>query len=109
MTKVRIEENGPNILFECTGHAGYGEKGKDIVCAAVSVMCQTFAQLCMELEQERKIQVDEAYIGPGRLRIAITDPDGCTVYPVQMLGIGFSGLCGEYPENVSFTTKKGAD
>jgi uncharacterized protein YsxB (DUF464 family) len=106
MTKIYIAEIGPNVLFECTGHSGYGEKGKDIVCAAVSILSQTFALLCMELEQERKIQVNEAYIGSGRIRISIKDSDGCTMYPVKMLKTGFSRLCEEYPENVSFTTEK---
>lgn len=32
-----------------TGHAGYGEPGKDIVCAAVSVLVQTLAASAKQL------------------------------------------------------------
>jgi uncharacterized protein YsxB (DUF464 family) len=33
-----FERNGALCGFECEGHSGYGEKGSDIVCAAVSAM-----------------------------------------------------------------------
>lgn len=34
-----------------TGHAGYAEAGKDIVCAAVSVLTVTLAEKLREIEQ----------------------------------------------------------
>ena len=33
--------NGRNVGFDCTGHAGFAEEGKDIVCSAVSAVTQT--------------------------------------------------------------------
>ena len=35
--KVSIKNNKYNS-FSCTGHAGYGYKGNDIICAAVSTL-----------------------------------------------------------------------
>lgn len=35
--KVSIKDNN-YYSFSCTGHAGYGYKGNDIVCAAVSTL-----------------------------------------------------------------------
>ena len=44
MTKLfyEIEEHGFRI--ECEGHAGYEEKGKDIVCAGISTLLYTLAE-----------------------------------------------------------------
>ena len=40
MTKITIyrNENREVERFTCTGHAGYGEYGTDIVCASISVL-----------------------------------------------------------------------
>ena len=42
MTKVKITKQGQSIVCcECDGHTCYGEKGEDIVCAALSSIVQT--------------------------------------------------------------------
>lgn len=35
---VKKKKNGRYAGFVCTGHAGYGHSGTDIVCSAVSVL-----------------------------------------------------------------------
>ena len=42
MIKIRKLKNGVIIR----GHAGYAEPGKDIVCAAVSILVATFINIC---------------------------------------------------------------
>lgn len=38
------ERNGSKIFcFSSAGHAGYGPKGADIVCASLSILCATLA------------------------------------------------------------------
>ena len=37
MINITIYDNG----FEIEGHAGYAQKGSDIICAAVSALSQT--------------------------------------------------------------------
>ena len=41
--KVHVDPFGGYRLIEISGHAGYDEYGKDIVCAAVSALAQTMA------------------------------------------------------------------
>ncbi|MFW5780245.1 MAG: ribosomal-processing cysteine protease Prp [Bacillota bacterium] len=42
MIKVKIIHKGNNIqTIESSGHSGYGQRGKDIVCSAVSAVIQT--------------------------------------------------------------------
>lgn len=43
MIQVTYNEAGDEMILRAEGHAGYAEKGKDIVCAAVSVLMQTLA------------------------------------------------------------------
>ena len=37
ITRIKNEQ-GENVGFRCYGHAGFARRGKDIVCAAVSVL-----------------------------------------------------------------------
>lgn len=44
MTKIKIKKiNGSILSVECDGHANFGAKGEDIVCAALSSIVQTAA------------------------------------------------------------------
>lgn len=45
MIVIQMDRHGVTI----TGHAGYGPPGKDIVCAAVSVLVQTLAASAEQL------------------------------------------------------------
>lgn len=45
MIVIQMDRHGVTI----TGHAGYGPPGKDIVCAAVSVLVQTLAASAKQL------------------------------------------------------------
>jgi len=40
MTKITIKktETGDYAGFVCEGHAGYADKGEDIICAAISIL-----------------------------------------------------------------------
>ncbi|MCL2718443.1 MAG: ribosomal-processing cysteine protease Prp [Lachnospiraceae bacterium] len=40
MTKITIKKtkNGDYAGFTCEGHAGFADKGEDIICAAISIL-----------------------------------------------------------------------
>lgn len=62
MTTITVEKtkNGVYKGFTCTGHAGFGKKGRDIVCAAVSVLAINTINSMEELAGEKlKTSVDE--------------------------------------------------
>lgn len=57
MITIKISENLENksVRLEVTGHAGYAEYDKDIVCSAVSILTYTVAQLVMEMSAGGKL------------------------------------------------------
>ena len=55
-----LKKNGKYYYFESTGHSDYEEHGKDIVCAAVSVLAQTLVNSIIKLSTiDPVVEVDE--------------------------------------------------
>jgi len=53
MIKVRIKKNNDLIeSIKCSGHAGYADYGKDIVCASFSTMIITTINAILEIDQD---------------------------------------------------------
>lgn len=50
MLHIDFEKNGNCICVSVKGHAGYGEFGKDILCAGVSALIMALASRVKELE-----------------------------------------------------------
>ena len=55
---ITIKVNDENLSIESEGHAGFAEKGKDIVCAAVTILLYTYEEMLDELEVETDILDD---------------------------------------------------
>ena len=55
MTRVRYDRAGLRMRME--GHAGAGEYGKDIVCAAESILLLVLERQLQELEGENRVSV----------------------------------------------------
>lgn len=55
MTRVRYDRAGLRMQME--GHAGAGEYGRDIVCAAESILLLVLERQLQELEGENRVSV----------------------------------------------------
>jgi len=64
MTKVVFEKKGAIFnSFRVTGHTGYEESGKDIVCSAVSSLTiHTVNLICDDLKCDATVDNDDGYI-----------------------------------------------
>ena len=71
MIQITYNEVGDVMILRAEGHAGYAEKGKDIVCAAVSTLMQTLAY-----------SVD---VGDGGAVATVNQQSGGNVLTVQAL------------------------
>ncbi len=76
MTTVVIKKNsqGQYLEFICMGHAGYGRRGKDIVCASVSALVINTVN-CLETLAGESFQLTENE-ADGFLRCVFPHPLG---------------------------------
>ena len=59
---ILFDENDEPFGFRIGGHAGFEASGRDIVCAAVSILGYTFLESVAELTNEPFVsEVDEAH------------------------------------------------
>ena len=62
MTEVKIHKtkSGEYLKFTCDGHAGYANYGKDIVCAAISILVINTVNSLGEITKEAvQVETDE--------------------------------------------------
>lgn len=52
MTKIHITQNKGMFFLDVVGHAGYSSEGEDILCASLSVLTYTYAQIVKNYERE---------------------------------------------------------
>ncbi len=68
--------------FEISGHSGYAEKGKDIVCASVSVLSLHTARILSEaLEMVETLKQDD----DGRLSVQLKSTDNIANMLIEKL------------------------
>lgn len=83
------------------GHAHYAPPGKDIVCAAISALTQSFIASIEELTEEQ-IKYD---ISPGRADIYIENPGEAAKLLIGSFLIGCKMIADEYPKYVRIENK----
>lgn len=85
------------------GHAGAGEYGQDIVCAAVSVLLQTLANEVTEAARAGLLAVGVVAHGDGWMKVEMTPTDQTQDMAdawVELVRDGIDALAESYPENV---------
>lgn len=92
MTAVSVREDGITL----SGHAGYAEAGKDIVCAGVTTLVQTLIKSISDLTED-KIEYD---ISPGRADIKYGNLSEVSKALVDSFFIGICLIANDFPENV---------
>lgn len=92
MIEVRIRPE----RIEISGHAGYAEPGKDIVCAGVTALTQTLIQSIEDLTDDEI----EYRISPGRVDINHGNLSEKSKTLVDSFFIGICLIVDEFPEYV---------
>lgn len=109
MIKAKFYFNDNGVFgMEVDGHAGYAEKGKDIVCASASILTQTLIatiESCNEskaFSSKPKLKVED-----GHAVIRCRPKDYWMESVNNMLAtieVGFKLLAQEYPQCVEILT-----
>lgn len=110
MTKVELIQNkNGGIVFSCEGHAGYADKGSDIVCSAVTILCFV---LCNQAKSyyDRSMLANEPviWLDSGECHIDISPKSkhrGIIKAFFEGVCEGFRAIENEHPENVVFNRK----
>lgn len=104
MTTVKYDRD--DLSVEITGHSGYAERDKDIVCSAISILCFALASYAVKvndrgmLTRNPRIRLDDgdmevslSAIGLYKRQIRTTFDSICS---------SFEWLSEHYPENVKY-------
>ncbi len=108
MIEISINLDGEGCLAELKagGHALAGDKGQDIVCAAVTVLLRTAAKL-LTLTGGLRVQAEAPE--PGKMAISVQrSPGQRTAWLTGLTEFLVSGLMdleAEYPDRVSVSTE----
>ena len=86
--------------LKITGHADSGPKGKDIVCAAVSILAYTVLDEVMSAAGT-SAEIKKADVDPGAFHLAAFLTSG-EIGRVESIERGFVLLRKKYPEFVTF-------
>lgn len=92
MIEVRIRPE----RIEISGHAGYAEYGKDIVCAGVTALTQTLIQSIENLTDDKI----EYRISPGKVEVEYRNLSEKSKTLVDSFFIGICMIADEFPDYV---------
>ncbi len=94
--------DGTFLACRARGHAGWGKKGRDIVCAAVSVLLRTEAAVLRGIEGISVIS-DAPYRGAFSFRAESRSgrPNQMLCFAGDFLREGLFSLEAEYPECIA--------
>lgn len=104
MTSVLIERSKTGVLLSCTaeGHAGYAERGSDIVCGAITVLIRTTLQVLSGLHAVN-LESDTSrrgFIGFKVLKGFPSEAEEKLKYAGDFLQTGLETLAAEFPDNL---------
>ena len=104
MTEVTLvrDKTGRFKAFNASGHAGFAEKGSDIVCSAVTVLLRTAIQLLSETDGV-VINADVAAAGALSMEVTYAEPEmeQRLICIADFLELGIGSLEAEYPQNIA--------
>ena len=92
------ESNGLLNGFRISGHAGYAEKGNDVVCAAVSSAVQLIVNLLNEFDCEPKVNV-----GDNIIECRTTASMNTASAMLEQLKLHFEAILEEFPKTINIT------
>lgn len=84
--------------FRISGHAGYANRGKDVVCAAVS----SAVQLMLNMLDKFGFSPD-VKIGENVIRCTVDDAQADASAMIEQLKLHFESILEEFPNTIKIT------
>ena len=95
MIKVRFSDTDA-LCLRISGHAGYAESGKDIICAGVSSIAYALLGYLAKIDETLEFKIEEGY-----MCIISSSCDQRVEATFDMAFLGLRQLEHEYPEHIS--------
>jgi len=105
MIEIRYERDACKVTVD--GHAHSDEPGKDLVCAAVSILVHTLAEQAAANEEAGILREMTAVVEDGRAEIHCVPCElyaGIVGLQMSAVCVGFRLLAAKYPEFVRLRT-----
>jgi len=109
MTKIEIKKQNENIIcVESSGHTGFADSGKDIVCAGVSCIIQTAVLGIQKLTDiKHNVIIDE---NKGYLKLELIDIENSQSFHdaqviLSTMLVGLKDLQKQYPNYIKLEVK----
>ncbi|WP_245530498.1 ribosomal-processing cysteine protease Prp [Pseudothermotoga thermarum] len=100
MTKITFfVKDGNYVGFSAVGHTNYAEKGKDIVCAAVSALVQHTARALVS-RSKALFKKDD-----GFMEVNLVQPDQISQVLMEELYKSLLDLQSQFPRNIRLEVK----
>jgi uncharacterized protein YsxB (DUF464 family) len=103
LRKSATGTSGPEVLcgYVVEGHAGFGEHGSDVVCAAVSALAQVILFTLQDILGESQV---ECSVDEGNMRVSVAPAKAGEEGPRSLLRafeLGMRSIAQSYPQSVS--------
>ena len=95
---TEVDLKNDRFSMDIDGHAYYAEVGKDIVCAAVSVLIETLVDRLDDVTDSYHVEITDGKIK----RIGASGTEALKVLATILTGLEL--IQNTYPENVKVTT-----
>ena len=103
MTYITLNSYYDDHILECTGHTGYATRGKDIICASVSILCLTIADYLNEAAKNGLISNLLCDISSGYANIRFTSKHGEEAEKCFLaITNGFKLLAECFPDHINY-------
>ena len=109
MTHISCGQVGEGFYIEAAGHSGFGEQGRDVVCAGVSTLIFTAYYYLQRKQSEGYIDKLEKRETDGFVSIYVRCAEGeQTILKTafEMALTGFEMLAENFPQCVMITVKE---
>jgi len=108
MVKIEIFEDdaGRIVTFQVEGHAGFGDSGEDLVCAAVSVLTQTAVLgLDHHLSASPEVEVDKGRLLCRLPHLTVKDAERAEVI-LRTMYLGLMAIAEEYDQYIQVKKRR---
>lgn len=100
MITVKLESNLNRRKVVINGHADFAEAGKDIVCAGVSTLAQTYYSFLKEMESYGRVHICSCHYKGGHFELECIVASGWSMAAYDMFKCGLEGIAEAYPQFV---------